>query len=328
MPIRRKPPDLREQNHRRIIRRVGMRALRAAAVSFWVMVIAFSLIRLAPGDPVIARLGAEAEPATVERLRRQLRLDVDPLTQFFDYFRSLLKGDLGTSIENGRLVTDIIVSSLPVTLWVIVTSIVLALVIAIPLAALVATARHSSVPYIFRATTSALLAVPAFFTALIALMILGVHYGVAPIIGYEAAFPANLYYVWLPAMVICTHLVPVLSRVLYSSIKDTMAEEFVETGIVRGVGRVRFYWYYLLRPSLAPSVVLLSYLVGVMVGATVIIETIFSLPGIGRALVGAVIGRDYPVVQGCVLLFGLSVVIVNLCGDVFASWLDPRLDLK
>jgi peptide/nickel transport system permease protein len=313
---------------RRVLSSLGYRTLRAAAVSFWVMVIAFGLIRLAPGDPVLARLGAEAEPAAIERLRRQLRLDVDPVTQFVEYFLALLKGDLGTSIENGRRVSDIIVTSLPVTLWVIAVTIVLGLCMAVPLAAWVATARHSSVPYIFRAVTSVFLAIPAFFTALIALIILGVHYGIAPIIGYKPTFPENLHYVWLPALVICTHLVPVLSRVLYSSIKETMAEEFVETGVIRGVGRLRFYWYYLLRPSLAPSIVLLSYMVGVMVGATVIIETIFSLPGIGRALVGAVIGRDYPVVQGCVLLFGLAVVAVNLAGDVLASWLDPRLELR
>jgi peptide/nickel transport system permease protein len=309
-------------------RRIGRRALRAAAVSLWVMVIAFGLIRLAPGDPVIARLGAEAEPAAVERLRRQLHLDVDPVTQFFEYFTALARGDLGASIENGRRVTDIIGTAFPVTLWVIATSIVLGLAMSVPLAALVATARHPAAPYVFRATTAIFLAVPAFFTALIALMVLGVHYNLAPIIGYDPTFPANLHYVWLPALVICTHLVPVLSRVLYSSIRETMAEEFVETGVVRGIGLLRFYWFYLLRPSLAPSVVLLSYMIGVMVGATVIIETIFSLPGIGRALVGAVIGRDYPVVQGCVLLFGLAVVGVNLAGDLLASWLDPRLELK
>ena len=313
---------------RRVLDSLGYRTLRAAAVSFWVMVIAFGLIRLAPGDPVIARLGAEAEPAAIERLRRQLRLDVDPVSQFLEYVAALFRGDLGTSIENGRKVTDIIATSLPVTLWVIATTIVFGLCMAVPLAASVATARHPSVPYVFRAVTSVFLAVPAFFTALIALIVLGVHYDIAPIIGYRPEFPANLHYVWLPALVICTHLVPVLSRVLYSSIRDTMAEEFVETGVVRGVGVMRFYWFYLLRPSLAPSVVLLSYMVGVMVGATVIIETIFSLPGIGRALVGAVIGRDYPVVQGCVLLFGLAVVAINLVGDVLASWLDPRLELR
>jgi peptide/nickel transport system permease protein len=313
---------------RRVLGSLAYRVLRAAAVSFWVMLIAFCLIRIAPGDPVLARLGPEAEPAAIDRLRRQLRLDVDPVTQFIEYFLALLKGDLGTSIENGRRVSEIIATALPVTLWVIAVTIVIGLCMAVPLAAWVATARHSSVPYIFRAVTSVFLAIPAFFTALIALIVLGVHYGIAPIIGYKPAFPENLHYVWLPALVICTHLVPVLSRVLYSSIKETMAEEFVETGVVRGVGRLRFYWYYLLRPSLAPSVVLLSYMVGVMVGATVIIETIFSLPGTGRVLVGAVTGRDYPVVQGCVLLFGLAVVAINLVGDVLATWLDPRLEMR
>ncbi|MBM3525075.1 MAG: ABC transporter permease [Alphaproteobacteria bacterium] len=308
--------------------KLAWRLVRAAAVSFWVMVIAFGLMRLAPGDPVIARLGAEAEPAAIDRLRRELRLDVDPVTQFVEYFLALVRGDLGRSIENGRLVTDIVLSSVPVTLWIIVVTILFSVVLAVPLALAVATARHPSVPYAFRATTAAFLAVPAFFTALIGLIVLGVQFRIAPVIGYEPSFPRNLAYVWLPALVICTHLVPILSRVLYASLKETMSEEFVETGVVRGVSRSRFAWSYLLRPSLAPSVVLLSYMVGVMIGSTVIIETIFSLPGIGRALVGAVINRDYPVVQGCVLLFGLFVVAINLVGDIFANWLDPRVGLS
>jgi peptide/nickel transport system permease protein len=307
--------------------KLAWRVARAAMVSFWVMVIAFGLMRLAPGDPVIARLGAEAEPAAIDRLRRELRLDVDPVTQFVEYFLALLRGDLGRSIENGRLVTDIILSSVPVTLWIIVVTILFSVVISIPLALAVATARHTSVPYVFRATTAACLAVPAFFTALIGLIVLGVQYRIAPVIGYEPSFPRNLAYVWLPALVICTHLVPhpVARPLLVAEGDDERGVR--RDGVVRGVSRPRFAWSYLLRPSLAPSVVLLSYMVGVMIGSTVIIETIFSLPGIGRALVGAVINRDYPVVQGCVLMFGLFVVAINLVGDVFANWLDPRVGL-
>jgi peptide/nickel transport system permease protein len=292
------------------------------------MVIAFGLIRLAPGDPVLARLGIEAAPAAIDTLRRELRLDVDPITQFVEYFWGLLHGQLGTSIETQRDVMEIIVTSLPVTLWIITVTIVMAMAMAVPLALYVAMTRRSSVPYIFRASTSVLLAIPAFFTALIALIVFGLHYGVARIIGYEPDFPANLKYLWLPALVICTHLVPVLSRVLYSSIVETMGEEFVETGVIRGVRRLRFYWFYLLKPSLAPTIVLLSYMVGVMIGSTVIIETIFSLPGIGRSLVGAVVSRDYPLVQGCLLVFGLVVVAVSLIGDVLASWLDPRVSMS
>ena len=303
------------------------RLARAAGVSLWVMVIAFGLIRLAPGDPVIARLGAEAPPEAIDRLRRELRLDVDPVTQFFEYAWGLLHGRLGTSIESKRDVMDIILASLPVTLWIIGVTICMALVIAIPLALAVATTRHAAASYVFRASTSVLLAIPAFFTALIALIVFGLHYGIAPIIGYAPGFPGNLHYLWLPALVICTHLVPVLSRVLHSSIVQTIGEEFVETGVIRGVSRLRYAWFYLLKPSLAPTVVLLSYMVGVMIGSTVIIETIFSLPGIGRSLVGAVTIRDYPLVQGIVLVFGMLVVAVSLVGDVLANWLDPRVGL-
>lgn len=312
----------------RFLHGVARRLARAAGVALWVMVIAFGLIRLAPGDPVLARLGAEAPPQAVERLRRELHLDVDPVTQFAEYAWGLLHGRLGTSIETKRDVMDVILASLPVTLWIICVTIVLALAMAIPLALVVAMTRRAVVPYIFRASTSVLLAIPAFFTALIGLIVFGLHYGIAPIIGYTPGFPGNLYYLWLPALVICTQLVPVLSRVLHSSIIQTMSEEFVETGVIRGVSRLRYAWFYLLKPSLAPTIVLLSYMVGVMVGSTVIIETIFSLPGIGRSLVGAVIGRDYPLVQGIVLVFGLLVVAVSLIGDLLANWLDPRVGLS
>lgn len=310
------------------MRQAWRRLLRAAGVALWVMVIAFCLIRLAPGDPVLARLGAEADPAAIDRLRRELRLDVDPVTQFAEYSWGLLHGSLGTSIETQRAVVDIILESLPVTLWIIAVSILLAVAMAVPLALYVAMTRRSVVPYVFRASTSVLLAIPAFFTALIGLIVFGLRYEVAPIIGYEPGFPGNLRFLWLPALVICSHLVPVLSRVLHSSVVETMTEEFVETGIIRGIGLTRYYWLYLLKPSLAPTVVLLSYMVGVMIGSTVIIETIFSLPGIGRSLVGAVIGRDYPLVQGCVLVFGLFVVAVGVLGDIIANWLDPRVGLS
>ena len=195
-----------------------------------------------------------------------------------------------------------------------------------PLALYVAMTRRSSVPYIFRATTSVFLAIPAFFTALMASSCLACTTA-SRRSSATSRGPANLKYLWLPALVICTTLVPVLARVLHSSIVETMSEEFVESGIVRGLGRLRLYWFYLLKPSLAPTIVLLSYMVGVMIGSTVIIETIFSLPGIGRNLVGAVIGRDYPVVQGIVLVFGLFVVVVGLIGDIVANWLDPRMSV-
>ena len=307
----------------KILRRTG----RAIIVAFWVMVVAFMLIRLSPGDPVSAALGGDAAPDTVAAARKALGLDVDPLTQFWNYVTGMFRGDLGASLISSVPVTEMLRTNLPVTLWLILTSVTMTLVIALPLAMFIALARIPGLPYLFRTLTAIGLALPSFLVALLLLYQFGLIWQIAPIFGYDPTFPANLQYLWLPALVNCVVLVPVLSRVLYSSILDTLEEEFVETGVVRGVRWNRFYWFYVLRPSLAPTVVLLSYMMGVMVGSTVILEIIFALPGIGRELVTAVTMRDYPVVQGIILVFGILVVFLSLLGDIVASLLDPRVKL-
>lgn len=303
------------------------RCVRALIVAFWVMVVAFMLIRLSPGDPVTAALGGDAAPETVAALRKTLGLDVDPLTQFWNYFTGLLRGDLGASLLSGVPVTEMLRTNLPVTLWLIFTTVSMTLIFSIPLALFIAVARIPGLPYVFRTLTAIGLALPTFLVALLFLYQFGLVWAIAPIFGYDPTFPANLQYLWLPSLVNCVVLVPVLSRVLYSSILDTLDEEFVETGVIRGVKSLRFFWFYVLRPSLAPTVVLLSYMMGVMVGSTVILEMIFALPGIGRELVTAVTMRDYPVVQGIILVFGILVVFLSLLGDIIASLLDPRVKL-
>lgn len=309
------------------LHRVLRRMVRAAVVAFWVMVVAFALIRLSPGDPVVAMMGVDAPQEAVEQMRETLGLNEHPLIQFRDYVVGLVQGDLGTSVITGIPVTEMLRTALPVTLWLVLTTVVMTLIIAIPTAMVVAMVRIPGLPYVFRTFTAIGLALPSFLVALLLLYQFGLVWQIAPIFGYEPGFPANMQYLWLPSLVNCVVLVPVLSRVLYSSILDTLDEEFVETGIVRGVRSVRFFWFYVLRPSLAPTVILLSYMMGVMVGSTVILEIIFALPGIGRELVGAVLTRDYPVVQSIILVFGVMVVALSLIGDVVASLLDPRVKL-
>jgi len=304
------------------------RVARSVSVSFWVMVIAFSLIRLSPGDPVRIALGTEATDEVVESLRNQFGLNDSYFQQFWNYFTGIFRGDLGYSFFNGRTVTEIVTTHLPVTLMLIGLSIGFAIVLALPVALFVAISKKDSINYLFRATTSISLAIPGFFLALMGLLIFGIYFTWAPAAGYEGDFPGNLRFLWLPALVNCGSLVPILSRVLHSSLVDTLDEEFVETGVIRGVKKIRFYWSYLLRPSLAPTVVLLSYMVGVMIGGTVIMETIFSLPGIGRELITAVDARDYPVVQGIVMIFGLIVVFFSFIGDLMGYLLDRRVTLS
>ncbi len=289
------------------------------------MFFAFILIRLAPGDPVTTALGTEATPEVVARIRGELGLDQNVVVQFGTYISNLVRGDLGASMLSNVPVSSIIAQTLPVTLWLIGLTVALSLLLAIPLALLVATSRASWVPYVFRSGTAVALALPTFLVGLLFLLYFGLNLGIAPISGYDPQFPGNLYYLWVPALTNAVVLVPILSRVLHSSLVDNLQEEFVETGVIRGVRSVRFLWFYMLRPSLAPTIVLLSYMMGVMIGSTVILETVFALPGIGRELVGAVNQRDYPVVQSIVLVFGVLVVILSLIGDLVARWLDPRV---
>ena len=291
------------------------------------MVISFMLIRITPGDPASARLGAGAEPEAIEALRKQLKLDVSPIEQFFSYFNGLLRGDLGVSLVTGIDVLEVIKKTLPLTLTYIVLSVFFAFIISIPIATFIGWSNSASLVYSFRSITSIIIATPNFFIAMVGILIFSVQRNWAPVFGYVSTFPENLKYLWLPVSINTLILVSIISRVLQTSVVDTKGEEFVETGIIRGVNRPRFFWFYILKPSMAPTVVLLSYMMGTMLGATVILETIFSLPGIGRELVGAVLASDYPMVQGILLFFGVITVFLSFIGDLCAYALDRRVKI-
>jgi peptide/nickel transport system permease protein len=213
---------------------------------------------------------------------------------------------------------------LPITLWLILVTAVMALAMAMPLGIAAAYYRRGWFGQIFRIGSSVSLATPVFFSGVIAILIFAVQFNIAPVAGYRGVFPLNLRYLWLPGLVLCTVLVPILARVLQSSITDTMEQEFVESAIVRGLPRRLIFWRYLLRPSLAPTVALLGYMVGALLGAAVVVELVFNLPGIGTALIDAVLGRDYTTVQGILLIFGMIVVAVSFVADLASGWLDPR----
>lgn len=327
-PTRPDAPAPADRNRVALRRTLIGRFIRAVVVAFWVMFIAFSLLRVSPGDPIRLALGTDATEEQVVAFRERFGLDQPFLVQFVDYLQGVLRGSLGVSFFSDRQVTEIVTTHLPVTLMIILLSLILAILISIPLALMVALSRNPGVIYFFRTSTSVSLALPGFFLALVGLYYFGAILNIVPAAGYEGSFPANLKYLWLPAVVNCFLLVPILARVLHSSLVDTLGEEFVETGVIRGVKRGRFYWSYLLRPSLAPTVVLISYMVGIMIGGTVVMEMVFSLPGIGRELIEAVNTRDYAVVQGIVLVFGLIVVAISFIGDLVGYLLDRRVTLS
>ena len=271
-------------------------------------------------------LGEMASAEQIAYYRELLGLNGTIPQQLFSYLAQLARGSLGTSIITGQSVNSVIARTLPVTAGLVGLTVVMALTMALPLGVLAAIYRRTWFGEAFRAVTSVMLATPLFFAGLVLILVFAIRLGLAPVAGYEPGFPNSLRSLWLPALTLCTTQVPILARVLESSIVDTLEQEFVETAIVRGLPRRIQAWRYLLRPSLAPTISLQGYIIGGMLGGAVVVEIVFNLPGIGTALVvEGVLLRDYPLVQGIALLFGVVVVIVNYLADTVSGWLDPRI---
>ncbi len=304
------------------------RLVQAIFVALLVMVVAFLLLRLIPGDPATILLGETASLEDTIEYRKLLGLDGSLIEQFGRYASGLARGDAGVSIRSREPVLSMVGRRLPVSLWLAAVTITMTIAMALPLGVVAAVYHRTWFGHAFRIATSVTVSTPVFFSGLVLILLFAVQLDLGPIAGYDPEFPGNLYYLWLPALTMCGVLVPVLARILQSSIIETTDEEFVEAAIVRGVQGWRFSWRYLLRPSLTPTVGALGYFSATVVSYAVIIEIIFNVPGVGLALVDAVRARDYPVVQGMVLLSGLMVVALTFMADVANGWLDPRAKLR
>ena len=288
------------------------------------MCIAFGLVRMLPGDPVQILLGENAPQSAIAQMRDVLGLNGSLPEQFLRYVTGLLHGNLGTSIVSRAPVSDLVGRTLPVTAQLVIVTVIMATIIAVPLGTAAAIYRRTRFNPIFRIVTSVSVATPIFFSGLLALLLFAIQLKLAPVAGFDPGFPANVQHLWLPALVMCGTLVPVLARVIQSSVSETLDQEFVETAIVRGLPLQVRVWRYLLRPSLAPTIGLLGFITGQLLASAVLAELVFDIPGIGRALVQAVLGRDYTVVQGIVFTFGFIVVVVSFFSDLLSGWIDPR----
>lgn len=314
---------------KRLLARTLRHLARAALGALGVLLVTFTLIHLIPGDPVEILLGDAATEELVAKYRQILGLEGSLPQQFARYLASVAQGDLGTSIQTGQSVNSVVARTLPMTAWLIGVTVLMALLMAIPLGVASALLRGTWFDHAFRVATSVSLATPSFYFGLLLILLFAVRLGWAPVAGYQPGFPGNLQYLWLPALTMSGALVPILARVLQSSIAETMEQEFVETAIVRGLPAPVLVWRYLLRPSLAPTISLLGYILGQLLSATVVVEIVFNLPGMGTALVvEGVLLRDYPVVQGIILIFALIVVAVSFLSDTVSGWLDPRTRLS
>lgn len=292
----------------------------ALVVVLGVCTLVFLLIHLVPGDPVEAMLGENAQPADREAMRRALGLDRPLAKQYLDYLGGLARLELGTSFQDRRPVAAILAERLPATLELTLAALALALALALPLGILAA--RHRGGPLDSGAMGLALVGVsiPNFWLGPLLILCFSLWLGWTPVSGREG--PASLI---LPALTLGTGLAAILARMVRASVLEVLGEDYIRTARAKGLTESRVLWGHALRNAWLPILTLIGLQLGGLLGGAVITETVFAWPGVGSLLVEAIQGRDYPLVQACVLLVSLTYVLVNTLTDLVYTWVDPRI---
>jgi peptide/nickel transport system permease protein len=300
------------------------RLLQALPVLLGVSVAVFLAIRLIPGDPAIVMLGTRATPEALAQMRENLGLDRPLPEQYARFLAAVLSGRFGQSLVYRRPVLELILDRLPPTLWLTGYSATLTALISLPLATLVALRSASWIDYLLRGALMLTFAMPSFWLAIVLIQVVSVRLRWLPVSGWGEGVPEHLGYLLLPSLTIALALAPPVIHALRASILEHLRADHVRTARAKGLAEHSVVLSHVLRLALVPAVTLFGLQIGALLGGAVVIESIFAIPGVGQLLLAAILARDYPVVQGIVLLLTLAVIIINLATDLAAVALNPR----
>jgi peptide/nickel transport system permease protein len=303
------------------------RLVQMIPVLFGITLVVFGLLQLIPGDPVQTMLGLQARPESVAALRQELGLDRPLWEQYLRYLANVITFDLGDSLKFKVSVASLLGERLEVSLALIVYATVLMMVLSLPLGIISALRKDGIFDQITRVVLMVTLVMPAFWVGILFLTYFSVKFQLFPVAGYGEGWREHLHHLFLPALTIALSIVPILVRALRSSILEAMASDYVRTARAKGLRERAVVSTHVLRNALIPALTLLGLSVGYLLGGTVIVENVFSLPGAGKLLVDAIAARDYPLVQSTTLVFAVLVISVNLLTDVIYTFLDPRVRL-
>jgi peptide/nickel transport system permease protein len=303
-----------------VLRFLARRLVLAIPVLLGVATIVFALVHLIPGDPVQAMLGDAASPESVAELRGRLGLDRPLPLQYAAFISGAAHGDLGVSLRTNERVTTAIAARLPATVELALAAILVAVAIAIPAGVVAAAKAGTGIDH--AATTLALVGIsmPNFWLGPLLAIVFSVELGWLPVSGR-----GTLAHLILPAVTLGAPLAAVLARMTRASLIEELRELYVTAARARGLPTARVVLKHALRNSLIPIVTVLGLQVGAVLTGAVITETIFAWPGVGRLLIQSIGFRDYPLVQGCVLLIAVTYVSMNLLTDMVYAYLDPRI---
>jgi peptide/nickel transport system permease protein len=303
------------------------RLVQMIPVLFGITLVVFALLQLIPGDPATTMLGLQARPEAVAALRRELGLDRALWEQYLRYLGNVVTFDLGDSLKFKVSVASLLGERLEVSLALIAYATVLMIVLSLPLGIISALRKDGIFDQVTRVVLMVTLVMPAFWLGILFLTYFSVKLQIFPVAGYGEGWREHLHHLFLPALTIALSIMPILVRALRTSILEAMASDYVRTARAKGLQERAVVSAHVLRNALIPALTLLGLSVGYLLGGTVIVENVFSLPGAGKLLVDAIAARDYPLVQSTTLVFAILVIFVNLLTDVIYTFLDPRVRL-
>ncbi|ADU50862.1 binding-protein-dependent transport systems inner membrane component [Thermaerobacter marianensis DSM 12885] len=331
-----------------VLRRVAM----ALPLAVGIVLVSFILLRVMPGDPVdiMLRGGGTSSEEEARALARQLGLDQPLPVQLARFVADLARGDLGESIRSRQPVGQMLRATLPATVELALAALVFAVAVGVALGVLAATRRGSWLDRAVMAVASLGVSMPAFWFGIVLMLVLAVGTGWLPtsgriasqyagtvpwrtgfllidtlLAGNGAAFRSAVAHLVLPAVTLGAELAAVVARVTRSSMLEVLGAEFIRTARAKGLHERRVILVHALRNALIPTASVVGLQAGVLLGGNMIVETVFSWPGLGRLVVEAIFARDYPVVQGAVMVYALTFLVMNLLVDLAYTWLDPRI---
>ncbi len=296
------------------------RLVLAVPTLLGVTVVVFALIRVIPGDPARLVLGLQASEAEVQRLRSELGLDRPLPVQYARFLARLIHGDLGRSIATGEPVAREIASRFGPTLQLAVASTVLATLAGVSAGVLSATRVYSWVDYVAMGVALFGVSLPVFWLGLMLILLFAVHLRWLPAGGY-----GTLAHLVLPTVTLAAFSVAIVARMTRSSMLEVLHQDYVRTAWAKGLTARAVVLHHALRNALIPVITVIGLQFGALLGGAILTETVFAWPGMGRLLVGAIVARDYPVVQGVVLVFAGLFTLVNLAVDLLYAYVDPRI---
>ena len=311
------------------MRRYVLRRVAALLVTlFFVSVLVFVAIRVLPGDPALIIMGTEGSPEAAERLREALGLDRPLLVQYADWLARAARGDLGVSIQYDVPVGHLIVSRLPVTGPLALMAALLMVVTALPLGLYAATRHRRAGDYLAMALSQLGIAIPSFWAGLLLILLFSVRLGWVRSGGFDG-WSGGLWHgvrsLVLPAVALGLFQAAVLVRATRSAVLDVLREDYVRSARAKGVREAVVIGKHTFRNAMIPVVTVAGLQLGQLIAGSIILESVFALPGLGRLALGAITARDLPVVQGVTLFVASAIVLINFAVDILYGFLDPRI---